>query len=97
MRRFLGLAAALVLVGFAVSAQSPAPVVLPAAPDRTPAPAVSTPQDQTDGGDLTAEIELLQDLKVKNAETLKKQEALLESLDQLQKDADQIRIFAKRG
>jgi hypothetical protein len=96
MRRLVALAAAMVLVGLAVLAQSPAPIVMQAAPDVTPA-ATSPPQNEADDADLIAEIELLQDLKAKNAETLKKQQAVLESLDQVQKDADQIRIFAKRG
>ncbi len=39
----------------------------------------------------------LQELKVQNDEILKQQQAALEALDDLQKEADQMRIYSKRG
>jgi len=92
---FLVLSVVVLLTGLSAIAQSPAPVVVPAATDSTPAP--ETAQKETDDPAITATIELLQELKAKNDEMLRKQQAALEALDQLQKDADQIRIFSKRG
>jgi len=40
---------------------------------------------------------MLQAMKEKNAETLQKQEAALQRLDELQQAAEQLRIYAKRG
>jgi hypothetical protein len=93
--KFLALSVAVLLTGLGAIAQSPAPVVVPAATDSTPAPEIA--RKDTDDAAITAAIELLQDLKAKNDEMLRKQQAALEALDQLQKDADQIRIFSKRG
>ena len=78
----------------AVRAQAPAPVVQAApgatAPVAQQAPAVA-------GGGSQAALQLLNAMKAANAETLKKQEATLQQLDELQKAADQIRIYTKRG
>ncbi len=70
-----------------VSAQSPAPI--------TPAP-VST-SVTTKSVPLSETIKSLRDLKEANEQILKKQQATLEALDELQKAADQIKIFSKRG
>ncbi|MEY2491884.1 MAG: hypothetical protein QOH24_835 [Verrucomicrobiota bacterium] len=101
--RFLVLGSATVFAAFGAIAQSPPPtgsaaplIVVPAADSALPVSAATT-QKTPGEPDLTAEIELLKQLKAKNDETLKKQQATLEALDQLQKDADQIRIFSKRG
>ena len=40
---------------------------------------------------------MLQEMKAANEETLRKQAATLEELDELAKAADQIRIFSKRS
>ena len=93
--RFLALSVAVLLTGLSAIAQSPAPVVVPAATDSTPSP--ETVAKDKDDTAVTAAIELLQELKKQNNETLKKQQAALEALDQLQKEADQIRIFSRRG
>jgi hypothetical protein len=74
--------------------QSPPPIIIQAAtpvsaPVATPAPAA--PES------TTAAIKLLQELKAANEETLKKQQAVLEQLDELQKAAEQLKIFSKRG
>lgn len=70
-----------------VSAQSPTPVV--STPASTPAATKSAPLSET--------IKSLRELKESNEQTLKKQEATLQTLDELQKAADQIKIFSKRG
>ena len=40
---------------------------------------------------------MLKEMKAANVETLQKQAATLEQLDELEKAADQLKIFAKRG
>ena len=75
-------------------AQSPAPVIIQAAtpaPPSAPAPAPSAQPDSK------AILQLLQEMQATNAATIKKQEAALESLDVLQKAAEEIKIFSKRG
>ena len=42
-------------------------------------------------------IKQLQELKAQNDEILKQQQAALEGLDELQKEAEQLRIYSKRG
>ncbi len=93
--KFLIFSAAALLTALGVMAQSPAPIVVPAATDPIPAP--ENAQKDADDAAITAAIALLQELKAQNDQTIKKQQAALEALDQLQKDADQIRIFSKRG
>ena len=41
-------------------------------------------------------IKSLQEARAANSETLKKQEAVLEQLDEMQKNASQLKIFAHR-
>ena len=45
---------------------------------------------------LQAAFKCLQETKAANAQILKKQEDMMQSLDDLQKTADQLRIFSKR-
>jgi len=82
---------------FAAPAQSPAPVVIPAL---SPAAIVSpTPKTApaADSVSLPLTIKMLQEIKAANEEMLKKQEAALQQLDELQKAADEIKVFSKRG
>jgi hypothetical protein len=76
--------------------QSPTPIVVdaavPAAPGSTTGTSVTAVSDST-----TAAIKLLQEMKAANGETLQKQEAALQRLDEVQKAAEQIKIFATRG
>jgi guanyl-specific ribonuclease Sa len=85
---------------FAARAQSPAPIVVQAASNAASAATVSsttsTPAAQNSEA-LQAALRSLQEMKVANEETLKKQEAALQQLDELQTAADQIKIFGKRG
>jgi hypothetical protein len=75
--------------------QSPAPMMVVQAATASSTPAVSHPAEN--GSSLQAAITALQHVKAANEETLKKQQATLQQLDQLQKDAEQLKIFAKRG
>jgi hypothetical protein len=93
----LGLAFALLFLLRASDAQvqSPAPMMIVQAASASSTPAVSHPAEN--GSSLQAAITALQQVKAANEETLKKQQATLQQLDQLQKDAEQLKIFAKRG
>jgi hypothetical protein len=71
------------------------PAASPAAVTTTTSATVATsPSDSTS---LASVIKLLQEMKATNAETLKKQEAVLQQLDELQKAAEQMKAFGKRG
>jgi hypothetical protein len=85
------------LAAVSIHAQSPVPVVVQAATG----PAITTAPKAGDvprAADSAASLmKLLQDMKAANDETIRKQTATLEQLDELQKAADQLRIFAKRS
>jgi hypothetical protein len=90
------------LQAFTVSgpAQSPAPIVVQAAsqiPTTAAPPAAAQTTSAADSASMTAMIKMLQDMKAKNADTLSKQEATLQQLDELQQAAQQLKIFTKRG
>jgi hypothetical protein len=82
-------------------AQSPAPIVVQAAGTATAqkpsAPATNQSPVAQDFASLQAALKSLQEIKAANAETLKRQEAAIQQLDELQKAADQMKIFSKRG
>ena len=69
----------------------PTPLTMPAQP--TPA-AADVAKEQTE---MAANIKELQELKAQNGEILKQEQAALDQLDDLQKEAEQLRIFSKRG
>jgi hypothetical protein len=77
-------------------AQSPAPIVLQAASPAAITATVPTATTQNSASVETA-IKLLEQTKAKNEETLKKQQAALQQLDELQQAAEQLKIFSKRG
>jgi hypothetical protein len=80
-----------------ISAQTPAPIILQAA---TPATALAKPAVPTSPAatDETKNLmQLLQEMQATNATTIQKQEAALQTLDALQKAAEDIKIFSKRG
>jgi hypothetical protein len=83
---------AIVALAGAVSAQSPMPVIVPA---MTPAATSKAPATRDDGS-IQAAVKLLQEMKAANEETLRKQTATLQQLDELEKAADQIKIYTKR-
>ena len=93
--RIILLAVGLLMALSAARAQTAAPVVVQsAAPAAAPVAQAPAPAAAADGA---AALQLLNALKAANAETLKKQEATLLQLDELQKAAEQIKIYTKRG
>jgi len=83
-------------------AQQPTPQLMvvqaanaPAAPAAAKTATTVSPDKSTSS--LQAAIKALQQAKAANDETLKKQAAMLEQLDELQKAAEQLKVFAKRG
>jgi hypothetical protein len=76
-------------------AQSPMPVVVPAmtpaATKQAPASAAETANSAQDA------VKALQALKAANEEILKQQAATLQKLDEMEKAANELRIFSKRG
>ena len=97
MKRFFFALALGVLTLRALGAQSPAPVVVQAV---TPPPATSSapaPAASPAAADLNEAIQMLQEMQTNNLETIKKQEAALQTLDTLQKAAADIKIYSKRG
>jgi hypothetical protein len=91
---FISLCAAISL--FTASAQSPQPIVVQAATPPPVAPAAATAPVR-DAGSTGESVKLLQEMKAANAETIKKQQAVLDQLDEVQKAAEQIKIFAHRS
>ena len=98
MRTILSLFAGVMLAFSAVQAQTSTPLVVQAA---GPAPTTQAqPAAQAAPANAAAAqstLKLLQDMKAANDETLRKQQAALQQLDEIQKAADQIRIYTKRS
>jgi len=69
----------------------PTPVTMPTAPTTAPAEAAKEEME------MAANIKELLELKAQNDEILKQQQAALDQLDELQREAEQLRIFSKRG
>jgi Tfp pilus assembly protein PilN len=82
------------VIGIAQTSEPTPPLTIPTQP--TPAPADAT-KEQAEQAELAADIKELQELKAQNNEILKDQQAALDVLEQLEKDADQLRIYSKRG
>jgi hypothetical protein len=99
MKRLL-LPALIVLSGIAfgsIAAQSPAPVIIQAVSPRGPAPAATAAPAPASVAGANATLQDLQEMQATNAATIKKQEAALQTLDSLQKAAEEIKIYSKRG
>ena len=80
-----------------VNAQQPSPqlVVVQAATQptaATPAPAAPAVSDAA----IATALKALEQVKAANDATLKKQEQMLQQLDELQKAAEQLKVFSKR-
>ena len=87
-----------ILAAVALNAQSPAPLVVQAvAPQATPPPAApaTAPVSSTDSAQ--AALAVLQEIKATNEAVLAKQAATLQVLDELEKAAEQIKMYSKRG
>ena len=95
MRTFIPLAVAFSLLVSIGVAQTPNPVVVPA---MTPATTAQTPASTavTSAATQTA-LKALQAIKATNDEILKQQAATLQKLDEMEKTAQEIRIYSKRG
>ena len=91
---FAGFAAA-VLAAVSIHAQSPTPIVVQAAQPPPTAPATLPAADQT--GSADAALKILQQVKAANDAVLAKQAATLQQLEELEKNADQLKIYSKRG
>jgi hypothetical protein len=76
------------------SAQTPIPVIVPA---MTPAPAKSPVAAAVTTASTQTTLKALQAIKAANDEILKQQTATLEKLDEMEKAANDIRIYSKRG
>jgi hypothetical protein len=78
-------------------AQSPMVIVQAASPAPATTTAATVTTSTSDSNSSASVLKLLQEMKAVNAETLKKQEAVLQQLDELQKAAEQMKAFSKRG
>lgn len=63
----------------------------------TPAPVQGAQRGSEPDATVLTAIKTLEDLRATNIEIIQKQRTTMELLDQLAKDADQMRIFSKRG
>jgi hypothetical protein len=93
--RSVTLAILLAALAGVLPAQSPIPVIVPAA-----TPAAKTSQQSApsaNSSSLQEVLKMLQEMKAANEETLRKQTATLEQLDVLEKEAEQLKIYTKRG
>jgi hypothetical protein len=82
------------LVIFTAAAQTPMPIIVPA---MTPATAQSPVTAAVTTTSTQTTLKALQALKAANDEILKQQAATLEKLDEVEKAANEIRIYTKRG
>ena len=93
LRIFIISAGMFAFAAFSVAQTSePTPPTLSAQP-AAPAAARAAKEE----AELAANISELQELKAQNQEILKEQQAALDQLDDLQKEAEQLRIYSKRG
>ena len=76
------------------NAQTPMPIIVPA---MTPATAQSPAAAAVATAATQTTLKALQAIKAANEELLKQQAATLEKLDELEKAANEIRIYTKRG
>jgi hypothetical protein len=92
---FLSILAAAMVASISL-AQTPMPVVVPAmTPATTNAKSPVTSAVTTASTHTT--LKALQAIKAANDEILKQQAATLEKLDEMEKTAQEIRIYSKRG
>jgi hypothetical protein len=95
------LACIIATVAFAATgapAQSPTPIIVQAiVPAASPAAAVSAQNPVTSTAGADAALKALQEMKAANDAILAKQAATLQQLDEMEKAADQIKIYTKRG
>jgi hypothetical protein len=98
IRRVLLMSLCAAICIFAANAQSPTQITVQAAsPASTPNASAVVPSLPQASPSVHAAIKLLEQMKTTNQDILQKQEATLQQLDDLQKAADQIRIFTHRS
>ncbi len=89
------LAFTIAAVSLTGSAQTPAPVVvqaiIPGAPAATPRAVTPTAPN------AESPLKTLQNMKAANEEILRQQAATLQQLEEIEKSADQIKVYSKRG
>jgi ribulose 1,5-bisphosphate carboxylase large subunit-like protein len=81
-------------LGSAALAQTPIPIVVPA---MTPAKAQSPAAAAVTTAATETSLKALEAIKAANDELLKQQAATLEKLDEIEKAANELRIYSKRG
>ena len=97
MRAYFSILSAVILCALLLpgsQAQTPAPIIVQAV---TPAPEVAKPVAAAQAQGAPSVLQLLQEMQAANAATILKQDAALATLDALQKAAEEIKIFSKRG
>jgi hypothetical protein len=94
MRTLIPAAVAFALLLSTGVAQTPIPVVVPA---MTPATAQSPVTAAVTTASTQTTLKALQAIKAANEEILKQQTATLQKLDEMEKAAQELRIFSKRG
>jgi len=81
-----------------IGAQTPTPmVVVPAANAATTTTTTTTVAVPAAADTLQSALKSLQEMKAANEDILRRQQATLQQLDELEKAVEQIRIFSKRG
>ena len=94
--RILALFSSIVIAVCTLQAQTPAPVVVQAnVPAAAAAPAAQTAPAASGGA--KALMDTLQQMKAANDETLRKQQATLLQLDEVQRAVEQIKVYTKRS
>src|SRR5436305_15098918 len=100
MRAFRNLAVTSIIAvaAFAAQAQQPPPPMIVVQAANAPATTATAKPAATATSDsaITAAIKSLEQTKAANDAMLKKQEAMLQQLDELQKAAEQLKVFSKR-
>lgn len=95
MRTLIPAAAAFALFVSIGAAQTPMPVIVPAMTPATTAQSPVTAAVTT--ASMQTTLKALQAIKAANDEILKQQAATLQKLEEMEKTAQEIRIYTKRG
>jgi hypothetical protein len=92
---FLALAAATLFLPLGLRGQTPETIIVPAQVAAPSVPVISAARDNPVSPESI--LKFLLEMKAANDATLKAQAAQLATLDDLQKAAEEIKIFSKRG
>ena len=95
--KFIVFALFLGLTTTALRAQTPIPIVVQAATPAAHAVPVAQAPAASNGAESAHAVEVLQQMEAANADLLKKQQATLAALDEMQKAVEELKIFSKRG